>query len=384
MATTQSLMHRLSKAKTQLVMKHCFIGSIALGMDTKLDDTLNPATAATDGKQVLYHPDYVAARTDQEMIWVTAHECFHPMLEDNFRRGNRDPKLWNIAADIRINHLLEEDKIGKRPPNVWFEPDIYAQGKGRVELIYDIVKQDADNNGPLSQKYDLSSANADNCTDFKETATEGAEEARQMWKAKVAEAAQLARLSGTISDGMKRFINEVLFPKVPWQDVMHRFVERTRDDSRSYRRLNRRFMCHDMVVPSANGESLGEIVFAIDCSGSVGPRELALFASEGQKLKDSCDPRSMHVVYFDSEVCHYDEFGRDDPLVIAPHGGGGTAFSPIFKYIDKKGIEPVAVVVLTDLYCSDYGPEPDYPVLWVATEDSRYVSKVPFGEVVLM
>ena len=67
---------------------------------------------------------------------------------------------------------------------------------------------------------------------------------------------------------------------------------------------------------------------------------------------------------------------------IEPHGGGGTAFSPVFDYLNKHGIDPIACVFLTDLYCDDYGDEPSFPVLWVATDKDK--TDAPFGEVVVM
>jgi predicted metal-dependent peptidase len=97
-------------------------------------------------------------------------------------------------------------------------------------------------------------------------------------------------------------------------------------------------------------------------------------------VKDWLNPSKLHVIYFDSEVCHYDSFGQEDQLHVEPHGGGGTAFSPVFRHMAKNGIEPVATVFLTDLCCSDFGPAPDHPVLWVSTHDGE----APFGEVVRM
>ena len=60
--------------------------------------------------------------------------------------------------------------------------------------------------------------------------------------------------------------------------------------------------------------------------------------------------------------------------------GGGTAFSPIFRFMQDKDIDPVACVVLTDLCCDDFGDEPAYPVLWV----SNMKGDAPWGEIVYM
>ena len=145
-------------------------------------------------------------------------------------------------------------------------------------------------------------------------------------------------------------------------------------------RPNRRFLSQGLYLPSVSGESLGEIAFAVDCSGSIGEDEINQFASEITTVWQDQRPTKVHVIYFDSEVSHYDEFEQEDEPVVKPHGGGGTAFSPVFRYMADKGIEPVACIFLTDLCCNDFGDAPDYPVLWVSTHDD----KAPFGEVVMM
>jgi predicted metal-dependent peptidase len=135
-----------------------------------------------------------------------------------------------------------------------------------------------------------------------------------------------------------------------------------------------------MYLPSVSGESLGEIAIAVDCSGSIDADTIAQFAAEIGAVKEDGNPSTIHVLYFDSEVSHYETYGRDDDLNIKPHGGGGTAFSPVFEYLDKHDIEPVACVFLTDLCCDDFGNVPSYPVLWISTQSG----KAPFGEVVMM
>uniref|UniRef100_UPI00214D7863 VWA-like domain-containing protein n=1 Tax=Nevskia soli TaxID=418856 RepID=UPI00214D7863 len=55
---------------------------------------------------------------------------------------------------------------------------------------------------------------------------------------------------------------------------------------------------------------------------------------------------------------------------------GGTAFQPVFDYVEAERLDPLACVYFTDLY----GPapeEPPYPVLWVAPIHARRTA--PFG-----
>ena len=357
---------RLAKAKTALVLEHPFVGNIALNMPFRIDDTLNPPTAATDGKQVLFHSEFVETLSDEQLKFVVAHECMHPMLEHNFRRNSRDPRKWNQATDYVINQLLTEEGIGRMPEMGLLDPAIYQQGKGTSDGIYKLLPEGGDD--PL-----------DDCRDGEGDPAEQAQQQAE-WKVRVAQAAQAAKMMGKLSAGMSRLVGDILQPKVDWRDVLRRFVEKCRDDQRTWARPNRRFLSQGMYLPSVTGEAMGEIVVAVDCSGSIDNATINQFAAEIRTIKDDSNPRAIHVVYFDSEVSHYDKYERDDYLDIKPHGGGGTAFSPVFNYITEHGIEPVACVFLTDLYCSDFGDAPDYPVLWVSTE----CDTAPFGEVVMM
>ena len=161
---------------------------------------------------------------------------------------------------------------------------------------------------------------------------------------------------------------------------MDKFLERRKTDQRSFARANRRFATQGLFLPSRTGEMLGEVVFFVDCSGSIDDEEIAQFAAEVCKVHTDLIPSKLHVVYFDSEVSHHDVFEPTDEVHVKAHGGGGTAFSPLWQFLQDNDIEPVAAVVLTDLVCYDFGASPDYPVLWVSTHSD----KAPFGEVVMM
>lgn len=368
-----SLQQRISKAKTSLVLDHPFIGSLVLSMPMRPDPSVS--TAATDGKSILYNEEYLGGMTHDELVFVIAHEVFHGMLFHNHRRGNRSPVKWNFAVDFVVNYLLVEERIGSFRHNEWlYDREIYLKGDGQAERIYELLpdmpeKGNGGGQGPLDQ-----------CNDAGQTPAEIAEQEAQ-WAVKVAQAAQAAKMTGSLSAGMARLVSSVLQPKVHWADVWRDFMEKAKTDQRSWARPNRRFLSQGMYLPSASGEALGEVVIAIDCSGSIGEQEINQFAAEVAATKEDCRPRLLHVVYFDSAVSHHDTFEDDDTLHIEPHGGGGTAFSPIFKFVEEKGIDPAACAVLTDLHCSDFGDAPGYPVLWVSTSDR---DSVPFGQVITM
>ena len=369
----QDVTKRISKAKTALILEHPFIGSVALNMPMSIDNSV--PTAATNGKRVLFNEEFCNGLSDEELKFLVAHECMHPMLEHNFRRGERDAYKWNQAADYVINKLLTDEGIGKMPEQGLLDDNIYKQGGGTSDGIFNLLPdtpEDGQGNGGQGQPLD-------SCEDGQGSPAEVSQQQAE-WKVKVAQAAQSAKMMGKMSAGLERLVDEILKPKVDWRDVLQRFVVKCRSDQRSWARPNRRFLSQGLYLPSVSGESLGEIAFAVDCSGSIGQDEINQFASEITTVWQDQRPTKVHVIYFDSEVSHYDEFEQEDEPVVKPHGGGGTAFSPVFKYMMEHGIEPVACIFLTDLCCDDFGDAPDYPVLWVSTHDD----KAPFGEVVMM
>jgi predicted metal-dependent peptidase len=368
-----ALTRRLAKAKTSLILEHPFVGAVAINMPFILTDDI-PA-AATNGKRVLFNPSYISDLTDEELKFLVAHEVFHPMMSHNFRRGGRDQRKWNRAADYVINELLTLEGIGKMPSGGLRDSHIYNAGSGTSDGIYNILEDDPGGGGGNSGDGDA----FDECEDAEGGPAEQAQAEAEM-KIQVAQAAQAAKMMGKMSANMQRLVDEVLQPKVDWRAVLQRFIEKARTDQRTYARPNRIFAAQGLYLPSKTGEVMGELLFAVDCSGSIDQPTLNQFAAEIRTVKDDCLPTRIHVVYFDSEVSHHETYTPDDALDIKPHGGGGTAFSPVFRYAGEHGIDPVACVFLTDLYCSDFGAAPDYPVLWV----SNGRDNAPFGEVVMM
>lgn len=371
-----SVADKLSRAKTQMVLNYPFFATIALNMDFIFDDTLNPPTAATNGKEVRFHPDFVKKLSSDEMIFLVCHEVMHPVLDHISRRGNRDPMKWNIAADIVVNQILTDDGVGRMPACGIRDLELFRKGGGLADTIYNLLPDPPEGQKPGDGS---PGSSLDNLMDAPGDASQKAATAAE-WRVVVAQASRIAEARGKLSANLKRFVNQVLHPKVDWRDVLRRFVEKQRTDQRTYSRPNRRFATMDIILPSVSGETMGDLVVAIDCSGSVGRSELSQFTTEVTAIHADARPKNLHVIYFDSEVCGHDRYEFDETPKISAHGGGGTAFSPIFRFIDKQGIDPVACVVLTDLYCSDFGDAPGYPVLWVSYGSDR----APWGEVIGM
>lgn len=361
----ENLVFRLSRSKVKLVLDHPFFGVISMRLPVVWTDKV--PTAAVDGRKMYFNPEFVTGLSDDELVFLVAHECMHLMLNHCTRRGNRDPKRWNYAGDYLGNELLVRDGIGTMPNGGLFDSTLTQNGTLTTEQIYDLLPEDiggdeGDEDGPLDEVMDSTDP-----------------ELEQETKVLISQAAQAAEMAGKLSAGLKRLVGELVHPKVSWRDVLRDFMTKTRDADRTFARPNRRLR-GEFILPSVTGERVGEIVVAVDCSGSINDKVINEFASEITALHTDLHPERVHVLYFDTKVLRHDEFEDDDTVSMSPCGGGGTAFSPIFKFIDEQGIDPQCCVVLTDLCCNDFGSEPTYPVLWV----SNGQTKAPWGQVVKM
>jgi predicted metal-dependent peptidase len=373
---------RISKMRTFLILEFPFWGTLAMKMPMTLSDEV--PTAATNGLRVLFNESFVNSLSDDELLFLGCHEIGHPMLEHIFRRGERDPEGWNIACDIVLNQLLVNEGIGKMPSIGVLDEELYDAAEGQAEKVYDLLLKRGKGCGPGDEPDDRPGGYPgrgplDQCEDGAKDQAER-EQRTQEWKVAIAQAAQAAKMCGKLSAGIEQLVGEILNPKVPWRQVLQQFVVKTKTDQRTFARPNRRFASQGLYLPSTSGEAMGELLVAVDCSGSVGENEMNQFAAELQSIKDELNPQKLHVTYFDSRVSHYEVYEQGEDLDIRPHGGGGTAFSPVFRYVEENGIEPLACVFLTDLYCYDFGDQPSYPVLWVTTGREE----APWGQVVKM
>lgn len=372
----------LTKAKAALILEQPFFASLLLSMPIVEDKSVFTTdaegnkypTIGTDGESIRYHPDYMAKRTLPETVFLLAHETMHCVFQHMHRRGARNHNKYNIAGDYIINDILVKEKVGIMPPGGCYDQALVKAGKGTTEGVYNLLPDGTENNsaGQPGGAFDMVMDAA------QDEATMSQKQAEM--QVRVIQAANAAKACGKLSQGIERLVKGLVVSKTDWRAVLRRFCSERAKTDLTYAKPKRRFLAEDIYLPSLTGEKCGGLVYAVDCSGSVNEQLLAIFSGEVNASVNDVHPANVHVVYFDSQVIKHDSYGPDDEIRVTPCGGGGTAFSPIFKYIEEKGFEPIACIVLTDLQCSDFGEMPSYPVLWAATEKGQ----APWGEIVLI
>lgn len=352
---------KLTIARAQLLLNkgHGFWGVLALRLG--LHERPDIKTLAVDGKRMFYNADFVMTLSDSLCRSAIAHEVMHCVFEHVGRRGARNPRKWNQAGDFAINLTLKD--AGFEIGQGWLLSDAYRDMS--ADQIYDMLPDspDDDGNDPLDEIFDGDPTDQ--------------EAANIEWKLATVQAAQAAKKAGNLPGALDRFVEEITTNKVDWREQLKRYITQISKDDYAWSRPNRRFLSAGAYLPGLYSENMGDIVVAIDTSGSIDQRTLDTFGAEVKAVVAAVRPTKTTVIYCDSYINHVDEFGPHDELRFKLHGGGGTDFNPPFQYVDEQGIRPECLIYLTDLY-GPFPPAPQYPTIWVATTNEA----VPFGEAV--
>ncbi len=206
-----------------------------------------------------------------------------------------------------------------------------------------------------------------------------AEQARE-WQIAVEQAETVAKVAGKLPGGTARALEAAQAAQVDWRELLRRAWSDTIPADYSWTRPNRRHVWSGLYLPGITSEGVGEIAIAVDCSGSVGSRQLGLFEAEVRSILAGQRPRLVHVIYFDAAVQKVETYQAGQPVSLSPVGGGGTDFRPCFDWLRNHAVVPQTLVFLTDLCGMFPSDVPPYPVIWASTEMRRS----PFGEVVPM
>lgn len=375
---------KIARAKVQLILNHPFFASIALQLPYRETDAV--PTAATDGEQILYNPDFIDSLKEDTVTGLMAHEVLHVAYMHPLRRQGRDKELWNVAADYAINLILVE--AGFQLPEGGL---IYDGFKDMTaEQIYSVLEQkmqQASSSGGDGEDGDAMAQAKQHATfgevidpnDGKPMSDSVIREKEAAIERMVAQAAEVARMAGKLPGGIERMVTELLNPRLNWREILERFVaEITRNDY-NWKRPSPRYLHQGVYLPLLESLDVGKIVLIVDTSGSIDEHLLSEFGAE-IKAASSRFKFPVTVLYVDTEVHEPQELesGTD----IDPVGGGGTDFVPGFEYIEKEMNDDIrAVIYFTDGWCSSF-PEtpPDYPVLWAVYDYDEF--DPPFGEVI--
>lgn len=401
---------RLVRARSALILRQPFWGTLALYLQIVECDI---DTMAVDGVHLFYSPKFVMSITEPELQGVIAHEVSHCAYRHMTRRQNRDPQLWNIAADYMINldlvdagfklpkgalidatyrgvgaeelyeRLLQKAQLQPKPGNGQGQGQTPGQGSGGMPQecpwgkVLDAPKS-KDQAGPAGQEQ--AQASGQGAQAAPGPAASGLD---SEWQVRVRQAAAIAKGRGHIPGAIERIIKALDEPEVDWREQMRAWVDDRTIWDYSYSRPNKRVLHAGYILPGQQADGCAKLALVVDTSGSVDEKTLQAFSNEMQGIVDTGSVAEVIVVFCDARVSHTQSFSAGEVIKLAVQGRGGTAFRPAFEWLAENEPDVKAVVYFTDLECSDFGVEPPCPVLWAAygakSEVERLMQAVPFG-----
>ena len=377
---------RIERCHIEL-MKHpqfvAYSGILMIG-DCKIVDDL--PTACTNGRDVRYGRKFVESLNDADLRGVILHEAKHKMYRHLLtwkHLQKQDPQRANMACDYVINIELVDE--GRKSNGFVSLP----KGGLHNEKYRGLNSAEVFNLLPPQPPQGGSGAGGEG-EGFDEHDWEGAESLNEAEKTALAKEIdqairQGAILAGKVGGNVDRSFTDLMSAKVDWKEALREFVSAVssgKDDS-TWRKPNRRWLQHDIYMPSTVSESMGRVVVAIDTSGSIYGEVLNRFVSEVASVMTNMNPEQVDLLYWDCNVAGHEVYGLNDADRMTsstkPKGGGGTSPKCITEYMRKHKIDPVCAIILTDGYVgNDWGGTWNCPTLWTITSDI----KSPIGQTI--
>ena len=378
----------MEQDRQKLLMRQPFIGMILMHLDF-VPITSGCRTACTDGSRVFMNCQFYAKLDLEERLFVLAHETWHCVLLHFARRQNRNHHKFNIATDLEIHFILQKEKM-KEPFVLPHDPEwdglsaeeIYEKLGHKKE--YGGKREKCKNPGYCSKGFDSNEQSFDehiyagqakqdseNDPDFAPCVN--AQSVENMRKIVIQTACSIERRQGTLPGNLKEIVDRLRKPELNWKELLKQFVTSCLGGSRRWLPPARRYVGMGLYLQSRRNEKFSAVM-AIDTSGST-TGDLPQFFAELSSLLKSFGNYELTVIQCDVEIQHMEKFSGDTPLPSnyqwESYGHGGTSFIPPFEYVKEHKLRPDIFIYLTDGYGDAPEKAPQFPVLWVLTNDGE-------------
>ena len=406
---------KLLQAKTLLSLREPFFATILFRFPLQATDIV-PLAAVTPRGTILYNPKAIEKLSVDQIVFLLCHEVMHVALSHSLRRGKRDHIIFNIACDAVINETLIELGIGEfikggvryKGAQSRTAEDIYdeiCRKSPTAKVFLDIVfAGDRSLSNGISGKSQKNNIEEINESGLKGIGRDPLKEAREIYgeeiedselkdiendiKLALAEAiAKQKMLNSKRSNGMGRFLaileDYLLAEKLPWRELLARFMTKFVTQNQTWRRPNKRFS--DVYLPSVGKEThMGTMIVGIDTSGSISQKMLSCFGRHLFDIIEDCKPEEVIVIWCDYKIQKIETHQYEDvPFKLEAQGRGGTNMREITHWVNKNTPDSDACVILTDgLTPYPSKGEEEVPTLWVITDKTAkkpdYINSILF------
>lgn len=369
-----------------------YAGVILVGKYTVSKDV---ATASTNGVDVRYGEAFIAKLTDPERRGLILHENLHKVFLHMFLWKHLyeiNGKRANVACDYVINLIIKDiDRASNgfvKLPEGGLLDEKYRDMDS--QQVFDALTQDAEDDdekekgegkGDGDGEGDEDAGLDEHDWDTSDMTPEDIQEVQREIDQAIRQGQMLA---GKMNGNQSAVLGALTEPKVDWRVQLREYLSSLAagKDISTWQKVNRRWLQHDVYMPSTVSETMGRVVLGADTSGSCF-HALEPFLAEMQAICMTLQPDMVDVLYWDTQVARHEVYGRDDLEKMSkstcPAGGGGTDAACVPKYLKKEQIVPECVVMFTDGDMGSWG-EWSCPVLWCVVGNKN--AKPPSGVVI--
>ena len=356
----------LTKAKINMVSvtESPFLAYIMMALKIKEDNT--QPTAYVDGVYMGINSTYFLSLTPEVRVSLLKHECWHLALDHITALVSRsfDRNVWNKATDFVINRTIKDS--GKPLGTGWLYDSQY-DGMTEIQIYNELMKD------PKNQKEDPDINHFGSPKDANGNPI-NKDVAEQMIKKIIIDAAtyakakgeDLKKTAGSMSGTLDFILESIKEPKVDWRTLLMQYLTSTAKNDYSYKRPNKRYLPHNLILPTLYSEAMGEVYCFMDLSGSVDDKQAGSMLGQLQLMQRSMQPEKMMLCTFDTEIMNEYDVTHLDMSTLSFKGRGGTSLSCVFEYLKDK--QPALVIIMSDFDCNLNYDKPSYPVVCVGVD----------------
>ena len=426
----QQIDDEISRAAFDLLLKEPFYAHVLAGMPRVVTDQVASMGLRWNGQQVVLqvNPEWFRkglAATQRKV--ALKHEVLHIVFRHLFRPGDRDARIYSIAADLVVNQLLDPLKPLPGWPTLEMFPELKLKPDQPLDVYYGalamLLRQmqkggfgegagpDGEGEGSGQGKGRGKSGKSGEAADWAK-ATGKPQSAQALtellagsgkrgddagWhdgQDGIGAAAGRYAVGSVLIRARERMpphqwgsmpaalLSELALilaerqPKLDWKRVVRIFCASSgRSRIRhTMKRISKRYGTR----PGIKVQRMQRLLVAVDTSGSIDQKMLEAFFTEIHAAWKA--GATVHIVECDASVQRDYKYAGKPPREIS--GGGGTEFEPVFRWMQDQS-QFDGCLYLTDGCGPAPTTRPRCKLLWVITggdEDSE--DRLPFGPTV--
>jgi predicted metal-dependent peptidase len=312
-----------------------------------------------------------------------------------FRKGEREHELFNVAADIAINQLIDNlPEGGQFPETYGFQKDKSA------ETYYELLKQEQEKqeqekqeasengepwDGPSDGKPDLTNLDNEPQTldvhfepgeneDDGESTEVSQEFAKSVADSMVKDA--ISQAQGNTPGDLEKILDFLKRkPKISWKKELRNILSsRNGNKIETIKRRNRRFPNRRDLRGTKVQKDKPVVVVGVDTSGSMDDSDVLNGLVEiNEVIKNTGE---LLLIQIDTNIKGTQKFDKNNFKRFTRKGYGGTYMGACPEYIKDSKLQCDVLIMISDMYIENIPTDSNWkgfkkPVLWLSTSGEK-------------